>query len=88
MLQYQWLVDAQFCGHSEFELTYPNQIALHWLVKSKPLCETVQLTLKVSLQTLGEGKHEKSACFQCELTSQWHGPPKKILSLEGIAKIE
>ena len=42
-LQCLWLVNPEFCGQSQFELTFPNQ---SYIVKSEPLDETVQQTLK------------------------------------------
>ena len=68
MLQGLWLVNAVVCDLSHSELTFQSQLVLHWLVIGEPLCETVQLTLKVSLQTPYESKHEKWAWF--DIT--WH----------------
>ena len=58
-----------------FDLTFQSQLVLHWLVKSKPLCEKLQLTLIMSLQTPGEGKHQNEPS---ERVPSHSGPTEKV----------
>ena len=61
MIQCLSLANNMFYIQSEFQLTIQNLFDLCQFVKSEPLCETVQLTLKVSFSD--ERKRQKPAGF-------------------------